>query len=866
MKVRSARKIPQANKMFTDREEPRQTFWKQYNLMKSQIDNIADIKVISFYGIGGVGKSSLLKKIIEELEDKVNTPNYTYFDLGVMNESKAVLEGMRNKLSEDYKYSFPIFDLALYTYARKIGKTPESAEIKTFASKSPFLSLVMDVGQLLPGIETISKIIATADKGVTYVRNVLNNHRKEITEMETMSADELYAKLPYLFSLDMSDNLKNAKEPFVVFLDTYEKLVNEMSSIGEPLNNDLWLRDENGLIQNIPNVLWVIAGREKLKWTRFDTEWNDALEQHILGSLSYTDASNFLYHAGIKDNSLIADIYELTHGIPIYLDLCVDRYISVSQTKTPTINDFGKDTFTLIERFVRYMDDSKKDIVYMLSCLGIWEEELISKIASKIIPNFSITSYEKVKDFSFLSESSDGIFTIHQTVSEVLFSSCPDIIKTRTVENALEYYISKLNSTELFAERFSFYLDMAVKMSLLKYPNNDDYFDYYKENLNDIFEDLSNACKFDIINNSFEHIFKRAEKEPKSKLYALSLRAKARFIMYEGKYKESIPYAEESIKIFENTFGENNEDTLESKFRLGWCLFRQGMYKEANELANKIYEQCVSLKGEDDILSVKILNLKAITLDSLGKYEEALKLEKIVVEKRTEILGEDHLDTSRAMNNLAVTLNSLGRYEESLSLRKQVLEKRTETLGEYHPDTIRAMSSLATTLNSLGRYEESLSLRKQVLEKRTEILGEYHPNTISAINQVAWTYYCMEKFQEGLPYAEKLLTLIGKSDTHNKNRLTRLDTIVLIFAETGKIEQALHIAEEITGESENQYYDIYDFMGDRYKTMGIVLAKAGEYNEAVAYFNKALERYSRSGVKSKEIDECKTLIEKYEQM
>ena len=187
-------------------------------------------------------------------------------------------------------------------------------------------------------------------------------------------------------------------------------------------------------------------------------------------------------------------------------------------------------------------------------------------------------------------------------------------------------------------------------------------------------------------------------------------------------------------------------------------------------------------------------------------------------------------------------------------------------MGEDHPKTIDAMNNLAVTLSSLGRYEESLLLRKQVLEKRTEILGEYHPNTIGAINQVAWTYYCMEKFQEGLPYAEKLLTLIGKSDTHNKSDLRRLDTIVLIFAETGKIEQALHIAEEITGESENQYYDIYDFMGDRYKTMGIVLAKAGEYNEAVAYFNKALERYSKSGVKSKEIDECKTLIEKYEQM
>ena len=211
-------------------------------------------------------------------------------------------------------------------------------------------------------------------------------------------------------------------------------------------------------------------------------------------------------------------------------------------------------------------------------------------------------------------------------------------------------------------------------------------------------------------------------------------------------------------------------------------------------------------------------------------------------------------------------MNSLGRYEESLELKKQVLEKRTEILGENHPDTISAMNNLATTLNDLGKYEESLELKKQVLEKRTEILGENHPDTIGAVNKVAWTYYCMGKFQEGLPYAEKLLTLVEKSDTHNKNRLTRLDTIALLFAETGKIEQALQIAEEIISESENQYYDISDFMGNRYKTMGIVLAKAEKYNEAVAYFNKALERYNKSGVKTKEIDECKTLIKKYEQM
>lgn len=72
-----------------------------------------------------------------------------------------------------------------------------------------------------------------------------------------------------------------------MFFDTYEVLVNELSGIGEPLKNDEWIRDEKrGLITNIPNVIWVIAGRENIKWGKFNHEWKDALSQHLLGNLS----------------------------------------------------------------------------------------------------------------------------------------------------------------------------------------------------------------------------------------------------------------------------------------------------------------------------------------------------------------------------------------------------------------------------------------------------------------------------------------------------------------------------------------------------------------------------------------------------
>ena len=49
-----------ATKEFTDREEPRKIFWGKYNLMKSQMNDETSIQVISYYGFGGIGKTSLL--------------------------------------------------------------------------------------------------------------------------------------------------------------------------------------------------------------------------------------------------------------------------------------------------------------------------------------------------------------------------------------------------------------------------------------------------------------------------------------------------------------------------------------------------------------------------------------------------------------------------------------------------------------------------------------------------------------------------------------------------------------------------------------------------------------------------------------
>lgn len=42
--------IPQASRIFTDREEPRKSFWKCYNHFKENMKN-GDVKVLVYYGV-----------------------------------------------------------------------------------------------------------------------------------------------------------------------------------------------------------------------------------------------------------------------------------------------------------------------------------------------------------------------------------------------------------------------------------------------------------------------------------------------------------------------------------------------------------------------------------------------------------------------------------------------------------------------------------------------------------------------------------------------------------------------------------------------------------------------------------------------
>lgn len=718
----------------------------------------ANVHVLTYYGIGGIGKSSLLKKIMEEMEERLDEPAYVYFDFNLQQECRAVLEALKNKLADSCKFEFPLFELGGYIYAKKIGENPDAPEAKPLLKKSPAVELLLNIAGEIPVVGSATKILDLAEKGVAAFRGYLQEHRKELRQIERMEAEELYDYLPSLFAEDLTCAMEKLDTPLVIMLDTYERMVNEMSAAGEPLSKDVWLRGEDGLVQNIPGVLWVIAGREKLKWERFDSEWSEALEQHLLGSLSSQDSDQFLSSAGVADSELRLGLYDLTGGTPVYLNLCVDQYRRLEERGVePKVEMFGRDTFDLIERFARYMDDAQKDIVYVLSCLGHWNDGEIAAIAQQVVPGFSITTYEKVKGLSFITQSGDGDYNIHQTVGEVLLESCPALLRERTARCGLDYFGAVLKEAGLMEPRYAEALGYCVRFALLLGRGDDNaLWDLCARYVVEPLRRISVGGGFAQAESVLEPLIRHADEVPGTRFYGNVYSEYSGILRAKGDYPGALSAAEAAWNCLCECLGQEHRETLRTGYVYACALYMKEKKKEALEISTLVYEKSREVLGEDHPDTLTAMRSLAMDLSYNGQDEEALGLNGRALEKMERIYGLQHRETLLTMANRANFLKYVGRTEEALELADRVLALRIELLGENHPDVLASMSNKASVLEKMGRGAETPEMRLRILEKRREVQGERHPSTLAAMEIYGDALYDAKRYEEALPLYQEV--------------------------------------------------------------------------------------------------------------
>ena len=746
MKARTVRTAPRyAEHIFTDREEPRRSFWNAYHRVSA---DPGSVEAVSYYGIGGIGKTSLLVQLVKELRERANASPGVYYSFELSGKGKDdCLYFLAESLMQQCPgLRFPLFGAALLRLNQMAGRDASDLERRMEHSllNRPGVTAALDVmSAFLPSFNSAR---AAGMAGLLLFKTLKKQHEQAsgefahlYREIEESSAAELLNNLQNYFAIDAAPWLETQAPPAVFLLDGYEVLANTLDNGDLAEVSDTWLWGRDGLIWSLPNTLWVIAGRNRLAWDRHDSELGDSLEQHLLGDLSEEDTIGFLRQSGVEGEELLRDLYALTGGTPVYLDLCVNTYRQLREVRgggyQPVASDFGSSPVSLAEQFLRGMNSEHQRMIKLIACLPAnWTDELALDAAAAAGYPAARGPFEDIRKLS-LVEKAGNSSKLHSTLRTVVRKFMAEDERIR-LDNAVFRLL--LNKTDGPASKAEGEYSAVQAAELLSRPDTG--ITAGEDDLRTLLDGIKTCCdmgKYRTYYECVEQVTAYAQKNLSTpSVSAMCLDHRFEALLNLGHYREAAAAGQEAVSLRTSLNGTNHPDTLFSLNNLAIGYNKLGDWQKALELTKTVYEGRLAIYGEDHESTVACTNNMAIYSVMLGDYEGAAAMMESSFAAMKRLLGPDHPRTVVCMNNLAAVYARLKQHRRSAQLLQQVYEIQLRTLGEDHPDLLFSLFNLSIAHSNVGEHRQALELAEKAYDAHLRILGESHPDTFAALNNL----------------------------------------------------------------------------------------------------------------------------------
>jgi tetratricopeptide (TPR) repeat protein len=872
-----------ASREFTDREEPTKAFLNAFR------DKIRDqYKVLTYYGVGGIGKSRLISELYKKVE--VIAPGAVKVIIDFKEEKHRhvgeALISLREELKKHENIKFNTFDLAYTVFWRKLH--PQlSMKNKTnelpFIEEGTFIADLIEQLEYVPFAQWVPKTLKLINGMTRYKESFhwWHGRGKEVLEqLEQLQPSEIEEMLPAYFAVDLKEYLETSMKKAVIFLDTYEALWEKNRNLGSFYEKDSWVQE---LVLQLPEVLWVICGREKIQWAEAQPAWHPYLEQHLMGELSDKDSEKFLTACGIHNGEIRQVIIKSSKGLPYYLDLMVDTYSLIHEKRIPVPDDFSKTPQKILDRFLRYLDISEKETLKVLSFTRFWDEELFTAMVTGFNTGYPATAYLELFRFSFINHKpEERVWDMNQimrtSIQEDIKKKDSNLFK-RVHEFLFAYYDVKLKSTKRngFSERDkqsareAFYHGKKVMQA-------SQFLSWFLITG----KMLQAGGQFQLVSSFRDHVVKLLPEEDSEQAAAV-YQYFGEIGLLQGSYEKAIEFYQKSLRIYSALYSSGNIMVLKGITKccsdLAEIMIHTTEYEKAYDYLSEVAQYYL---GHED-LDEELLLDQALLLIRLGKlnirfshYEESLKnyQDAIAACDRALLLKPEN-PAVFAMKALAFEkLGELyGSRQYALQGECYLKSIHFYDLALGHKDEINYLRILTNKglafkrlaehydvkkepAEKLKSFEQAIMIYNQVLEQSPDFIDALEKKGHAAVDymilQIELGQYdrTLETFTEAVAAFEKALDLSPKQGG-SKNRIASAHReLAYMYMKKDQPDEALsHLQEslQIYGEllEQSNYIYVHNSLGKTHEMIGDYYIQYLESEKAKAHYKLAIEEFKR---------------------
>ena len=716
-------------------------------------------RVLAFHGIGGIGKSRLIRRLRGDGDDPRRIPDGVVDAKIDFQEAENRLPGKALERARAQLHSqgvhFPTFDIAFAVWWKLANPNLDLKQaMPAFLDGAEVAGEIVSITEEIPGLGLIAKIPrALAKAGKVANDWWAKRGQAELAQIVALTDhSEIAGLLPRFFGGDLSAWIGERDERGAVLLfDTHEALFTERGSVVSGEAQDTWLRQWAAAM---PGALVVVSGRNPVEWADED-DWAGQIDQRNVAELGSKESERFLEEADVEEADLRTALVEKSHGVPQYLELAADTYhlIRQQEDRLPVPEDFDANLDKLLKRFLSYVPGQEHDALFILSVPETFDYDLYRDLMKEFGSGMATRgSLKRLTRFTFISQPEPNRHAIHLLVRDALAAQ-HDPDERLEVHQCLfqraEKHLEEVEPRKVTqAQRQALRDGVTHGLESLKpeaavewlFRNAAPFHQAAEWNL------LRDLCEIVLLHAKshlgFDH--------PST---LTSVNNLGSLLQSQGKLEEAEPLYRRGLESRERVLGEEHPDTLTSVNNLGILLRAQGKLEEAEPLYRRGLEGRERVLGGEHPSTLTSVNNLGGLLESQGKLAEAEPLYRRGLEGRERVLGEEHPDTLTSVNNLGSLLESQGKLEEAEPLFRRGLEGCERVLGADHPFTLTSVNNLGSLLQSQGKLDEAEPLYRRGLEGRERILGQGHPDTFMSLNNLG----ALRKEQGHLSEAEELV-------------------------------------------------------------------------------------------------------------
>lgn len=494
--AQQVRRQLRAKKLFTNRHEERELIAQFLHDIASK-DRAPSKPILSFYGVGGVGKSALLSCAWDEFHAANPDSNITQIHLDIDSdkaEAMSITEmlwSLRMQIYHQTKASLLAFD---FLYLKYMEKANEKVSLNDGPVRKFFESIAEkksgSLSSVLRGIGTMIEVFPVSNmisRGFTHLK--ARDKEKELIKLldidleslDEWRAGDIERKLPCLLAEDLGLFITESKMSLVFVIDGYERILKKTErAFVEDFVATLLLDEQFG-----PQAGMILLGRERTNWAAYDDpldtfRWNDSFiaHRHLLG-LNASDAEQYLSAATalyqtegsdelaealqLNSKAILQACRESTTDAsqqsyhPFYLDICLESLESHGLIFNAACH-LGKTPKELMNRFFCYMDQNELSLHVALALAVEFDWNLIFKLQQKnVIPPLTQSDFLQFANshsYVLKSDQKDNFYfgrLIHESLKTYVLT-VDDTHKYALRESVLtaliEYYDEYLSPTE----------------------------------------------------------------------------------------------------------------------------------------------------------------------------------------------------------------------------------------------------------------------------------------------------------------------------------------------------------------------------------------------------------------------------------